>query len=392
MTSDNLLAIVRQPNDHEPMARLPVEISSEIFIRYLLPEDDDYPDPCDSLLLLSICTSWTAIALSTPELWSKLLLVLPSEVTAEFQDFLNGWFVRAKDHPMSISFSGCTNPDPGIMAIIATHAHHIRDIHLPSPSYLRLFTPEATFPCLQSLFVAEGDPGDNTSLSVSEIIQALRSAPNLTECTLHLQYISLGPGAVGDCVHHEHLNELDIKGVDTSSRILKALTSPSLESLDVPVHSSDASELISFLDRSPLLVSLDLHVSGDDWTRDTVECCLGSAPRLVCLELTGVDEFQDGLIDILADTPCEAFLSDLADLVVSRGTWGYPDAGWYKDLATMLSARRETIESFRLEFVHDAWQYSICELEEDDKMVLRGLVEEGMEIDLGPAMNSRFRR
>ncbi|KAJ7457320.1 hypothetical protein FB451DRAFT_1008992, partial [Mycena latifolia] len=55
----------------DPVARLPVELSSEIFIQCLpsrpAPNAGDAP-----LLLLSICKAWTDIALSTPALWTAI--------------------------------------------------------------------------------------------------------------------------------------------------------------------------------------------------------------------------------------------------------------------------------------------------------------------------------
>ncbi|KAJ7302070.1 hypothetical protein DFH08DRAFT_723533, partial [Mycena albidolilacea] len=52
----------------DPVARLPVEISSEIFIQSLPP----FPQPGAihiPMLLLNICNTWRDIALSTPSFW-----------------------------------------------------------------------------------------------------------------------------------------------------------------------------------------------------------------------------------------------------------------------------------------------------------------------------------
>ncbi|KAJ7788795.1 hypothetical protein B0H13DRAFT_1676394, partial [Mycena leptocephala] len=52
----------------DPVARFPLEISSEIFLCCLppLPEAAAHHFP---MLLLKICNAWTSIALSTPALW-----------------------------------------------------------------------------------------------------------------------------------------------------------------------------------------------------------------------------------------------------------------------------------------------------------------------------------
>ncbi|KAJ7896270.1 hypothetical protein B0H14DRAFT_2258863, partial [Mycena olivaceomarginata] len=60
----------------DPMARLPFEISSEIFLKTL----DPFPEPKAlhaPMLLLNICYSWSDIALSTPALWAAFNIVFP---------------------------------------------------------------------------------------------------------------------------------------------------------------------------------------------------------------------------------------------------------------------------------------------------------------------------
>ncbi|KAJ7664373.1 hypothetical protein DFH06DRAFT_919843, partial [Mycena polygramma] len=55
----------------DPMARLPLELSSEIFLQCLpLEQYSRKPDVATSpMLFMSVCNAWTAIALSTPALW-----------------------------------------------------------------------------------------------------------------------------------------------------------------------------------------------------------------------------------------------------------------------------------------------------------------------------------
>ncbi|KAJ6522779.1 hypothetical protein DFH09DRAFT_200623, partial [Mycena vulgaris] len=55
----------------DPIARLSLEISSEIFVQCLPP----FPKPGGCLipmLFLNICNAWAAIALSTPALWAAI--------------------------------------------------------------------------------------------------------------------------------------------------------------------------------------------------------------------------------------------------------------------------------------------------------------------------------
>ncbi|KAJ7233764.1 hypothetical protein C8J57DRAFT_1035010, partial [Mycena rebaudengoi] len=65
----------------DPITRLPVEISSEIFL-FCLPDSGPAgyrrPNPGDApLLLLRICTAWADIARSRPTLWDTIHLDFP---------------------------------------------------------------------------------------------------------------------------------------------------------------------------------------------------------------------------------------------------------------------------------------------------------------------------
>ncbi|KAJ7292820.1 hypothetical protein C8J57DRAFT_1041812, partial [Mycena rebaudengoi] len=62
----------------DPVSRLPVEISSEIFILCLPdPRDRGHNPKIAPLLLLRICTAWANIARSTPALWDTIHVDFP---------------------------------------------------------------------------------------------------------------------------------------------------------------------------------------------------------------------------------------------------------------------------------------------------------------------------
>ncbi|KAJ7453625.1 hypothetical protein B0H11DRAFT_1820304, partial [Mycena galericulata] len=84
----------------DPIARLPLEISSEIFMQCLPP----LPFPPGAhripMVLLNICSAWTDIALSTPALWATIFICLPC--TEEFQQLLKTWLQRSHKRPSSV--------------------------------------------------------------------------------------------------------------------------------------------------------------------------------------------------------------------------------------------------------------------------------------------------
>ncbi|KAJ7865768.1 hypothetical protein B0H14DRAFT_2347790, partial [Mycena olivaceomarginata] len=92
----------------DPMTRLPLEVSSDIFQRCL--QMSSYPDPRYApMLFLNVCHTWADIALSTPSLWADIDIECPLEKGDDFSSLLELWFARAQNHPLSITVHG--DPD-----------------------------------------------------------------------------------------------------------------------------------------------------------------------------------------------------------------------------------------------------------------------------------------
>ncbi|KAJ7302081.1 hypothetical protein DFH08DRAFT_906008 [Mycena albidolilacea] len=88
----------------DPVARLPLEISSEIFLQYL-----DLFSTAEERgarqLLLNICNTWTTIALSSPALWSTIEIQFPGQPRG-LPIVLPMWFERAANRPVSLFLYG----------------------------------------------------------------------------------------------------------------------------------------------------------------------------------------------------------------------------------------------------------------------------------------------
>ncbi|KAJ6477608.1 hypothetical protein C8R45DRAFT_779783, partial [Mycena sanguinolenta] len=70
LEEDRILALRQLNTALDPVARLPLEISSEIFLQSLTPSPTGKQDV--PIALLRICNAWTNIALSTPRLWTTV--------------------------------------------------------------------------------------------------------------------------------------------------------------------------------------------------------------------------------------------------------------------------------------------------------------------------------
>ncbi|KAJ7649943.1 hypothetical protein FB45DRAFT_858878 [Roridomyces roridus] len=107
LESSKILLQRRLNAERDPFGRLPLEISSEIFLQCLSPPSNFHPRPhahLPPLLFLGICHSWTNIALSTPALWTSIGIVFPR--AEGFEDLLETRLLRAGSCPLRISLGG----------------------------------------------------------------------------------------------------------------------------------------------------------------------------------------------------------------------------------------------------------------------------------------------
>ncbi|KAJ7624569.1 hypothetical protein FB45DRAFT_923710 [Roridomyces roridus] len=115
---DDLVAYVESHNALlSPVRRLPLDIIQEIFVA-CLPDRNCLMSATEAPVLLGrICSSWRAISLSTPRLWSKLHIVEPRDVTsssgkekwARRLDTSALWLARSGTCVVSISVASRAN-------------------------------------------------------------------------------------------------------------------------------------------------------------------------------------------------------------------------------------------------------------------------------------------
>ncbi|KAJ7235103.1 hypothetical protein B0H12DRAFT_151796 [Mycena haematopus] len=197
----------RQLNEAvDPVARLPLEISSEIFLQCLDPFPQRNPGAYRiPMLLLNVCNTWTTIALSTPSLWSTIRINFPCP-RGLTQQLMPIWLQRARNCPLSISLRGdFRSMTPHcVPAIIWRHGSHLKELAIlhdegdyesshdseewdPHPdsdtNMLDLFGDAILepLPLLESLMVRDAE--HERGFLAPQILQLLRLAPNLVDCT-----------------------------------------------------------------------------------------------------------------------------------------------------------------------------------------------------------------
>ncbi|KAJ6510814.1 hypothetical protein C8R45DRAFT_755144, partial [Mycena sanguinolenta] len=103
LEQDKSLAQRRLNEAVDPVARLPLELSSQIFTQTLPSRCFPTPTSRDAPLLLTVCNSWTAIALSTPLLWTRIAIELSGTNWSGLPQSLEIWLRGACNRTLSVS-------------------------------------------------------------------------------------------------------------------------------------------------------------------------------------------------------------------------------------------------------------------------------------------------
>ncbi|KAJ7509531.1 hypothetical protein B0H11DRAFT_2269964 [Mycena galericulata] len=381
----------------DPMARLPLEISSDIFFR-CLPPFPQHGVQHFPMLFLNICNAWTDIALSIPALWASIRIIFPR--AKKFPELLTTWLQRAHNHPLSVSLFNTSDDSHGVAPIIWQYGWRLKHLELcneQEDSYEEdpiavdlLESNPGPLPLLETLrirFLPNDFPADYPGYRGLQILELLRLAPNLVECTFedvlpiygldstdealvlpNLRQLSFGSGAEND----DH---------DSDDRILRCLTIPGLESLSVSMLETSSGDLLSFLQRSsPPLRELVVGGGLDtDDQFDGLDECLRLVPTLTRLEFWRWPAAHN-LEELFAASPSE-FLPNLCSLAI-RIYLAVSDLGvWWETLLRVLTARRTQIQTVRI--VCGSGLTSTSQIVANIPAGFRELVAGGMKIYIG---------
>ncbi|KAJ7858991.1 hypothetical protein B0H13DRAFT_2672429 [Mycena leptocephala] len=366
----------------DPMARVPLEISSDIFMR-CLPNSPRLDPGNFPMLSLRVCHLWSDIALATPLLWTTIHT--KDGDAKNFDTLFEIWLNRAGSLPLSLSLCGDLHR---VMPLVKQHAHHVQNLDLifrsgelddiKAPfSYLRKLTIELT--------PHYDDLGTQANYYIHGFIEIFRGAPSLVECELR----GMPRDDVGDTIAESLLHpslrllRLGAEGSDSSAGILRHLTLPALEGLLVSALDIPSTEFISFLTRSsPPLKCLHLT------THDPIDRIFRLIPSLTELHL----EFWSwNLTNEEAPLSCLAAdcLPNLRSLTIIGSFLGAHSE--YKNLIVrVLTARRAftghaRLQSFRILFPIDK---EVLALDGSTIASLRQLAEDGLHIHVGPKGNN----
>ncbi|KAJ6464819.1 hypothetical protein DFH09DRAFT_1382090 [Mycena vulgaris] len=361
----------------DPMARLPLEISSDIFTRCLpdIPRADRLTAP---MVLLKVSHSWSKIALSTSTLWTSIQIEFPR--AQGFEHLFDAWLKRAGTRATSLALRG---PLPrAVAAVVNQHAPRMQTLQLYFASETPLVHINTSFPSLTSLTIAHAHRGPGHPIhfmyNPSGCAELIRAAPNLVECNFDGVYYSHIPPTDLRAFTHTSLRHLRLGREDDEDRsafILPYLTLPVLQTLYIPGFAVSQDIIISFLTRSAPPLQL-LYI--EYWSTQSLTTIFTLVPGLADLELLGTEEDFE-FLTVLATS--HNLLPNLRTLTIREFS---PDHAEYEHLVSVLSARRvagpSQLQSFRL-----LWSKCSPEDKPDAEIIaaLRQLVEGGMHIHIG---------
>ncbi|KAJ7613018.1 hypothetical protein FB45DRAFT_938773 [Roridomyces roridus] len=235
-----------------PIARLPVEISTDILLQSL-PTPGTWAAVTE---LERVCRQWRAIVLCTPIFWTSINDEgIPPPA---FPDILATWLERGQELPVSLvlqdaDLSMFTYKAAGIQE----YAFRVRNLELRGVGDQELRAIAFDFPVLSSLTLAE------TNCSPKVLLEVLHGAPNLANLNV-LEGCSLSWDPHPVPMTHLNIQSLRCEGADTLD--LDYLTLPSLRLLSISqCDEFGMNDLRRFLTRSnPPLRFLHMGVQAVD--------------------------------------------------------------------------------------------------------------------------------
>ncbi|KIM41499.1 hypothetical protein M413DRAFT_149674 [Hebeloma cylindrosporum] len=227
-------------NDHKvilsPVRRLPPDVLHEIFFHCMPTDRNPVMKHSESPLLLTrICSSWRAIALSSPRIWSKIYIPLPgnpiyssnygvitdeSTVSKRRQKFARVLRLRCDAVRKWLSRSEDDELPHEMFSIVLSFADRWRDIDLSMPhviyNELQSNINATTFSSLRSLKVTLSviNRGGDTQFPQIRLL----AAPSLRRIVISAE--ALRPGNVAEWNHITHIT---LTSSITSKHLLRLL-------------------------------------------------------------------------------------------------------------------------------------------------------------------------
>ncbi|KAJ7682359.1 hypothetical protein DFH06DRAFT_293086 [Mycena polygramma] len=349
----------------DPVARFPLEISSEIFLQTLSSVPKRSSVHKAPMLLLNVCSAWTNIALSTPALWTVIHIDCPG--SEGYEEGLQKWLQRAGSRPLSVSLHGkfCDNSVAALVREYGRQFKHLdilcelqeEDMMDIIPGFgLETIDPVAVgklepLALLETLTI-RGAGSDQQTFSGPQISALLDLAPNLIECTFHdMCLVSDGSENIASNLVLPALRRMTFGGPEirpgrfrfSDDQVLKLLTLPAVQTLRLPLRNLSWNDLLTFLKRSsPPLKELIIEYAPNSVTLPE---CLHLVPTLQHFEVFSMGtSLLYGFLTALAHSP--SLVPDLHSLrIINFYMSGAVEPGPCWELLLRVLSSRSTIRT-----------------------------------------------
>ncbi|KAK7049104.1 hypothetical protein R3P38DRAFT_1885089 [Favolaschia claudopus] len=400
----------------DPMARLPLELQSQIFLDVAHNRGEYVPSMSSGnvpMTFLGVCELWRGIALSTPKLWTTISMTGLPRRTVGYTTLSETWIERAQTLPLSLSLEGRLRPlDDNVQELLTRYQHQVRTLTLTvkiedsGASSIRdeyFLDIEGRFSSLEKLTVLSKQKIYSDGVA-EELLDVMRTAPGLSHCVMVNMFTTWDVPEMDPSVELltlPSLETLELGDIDAftyrgiqnnSASILLYLTLPALKMLRLAALDISYDDFISFFTRSsPPLESAELSLRGT-WPKSLLNRVLRAMPTLQHLTLIARSKDHDRLhrfLDALTTSP--DILPNLRKLVISTE----PSANFdYEALLRLLNARRTSystpLECFELHFTSfDARSHPLAHPPSVEvESALQELREGGMKIHVGSRTKS----
>ncbi|KAF7316674.1 F-box domain-containing protein [Mycena chlorophos] len=178
-----------------PVRRLPPELLSHIFVVADASTMGERLSRQTKNLVIGVNAAWRAVALSTPSLWSKILLdgaVQHMDPSRKVNSLLSRQLKLSGQYPLTITYIsyGHNFSLRGCLALLLEHAHHWKDVylHLGDDDDEIFQTSSVAFPLLERLDVA----GSGDIYAAPAAVDLTLRCPKISRLGLSL-YSDLSP-------------------------------------------------------------------------------------------------------------------------------------------------------------------------------------------------------
>ncbi|KAJ7613913.1 hypothetical protein FB45DRAFT_258490 [Roridomyces roridus] len=241
----------------DPLARIPVEISSEIFL-HCVPTRSSLGRHHIPTLFLTICHGWSDIAVSIPALWAAIYIDL-SEAAQGLETTVGNWLERARGHLLDVCLMGLMREtNQQVAELIWQYSGQLKSLDIDFANVdahghedfeyrpLGDSGPQHPLPFLRTLII-----GGHEELGCSwrPIHRLLSLAPHLVEFEAsNMSFHDIPSPFVTELVL-PNLRRLELSNaaaLEWHTDILRWFSTPRLQNLSLPGASQDA---VPFLQR-----------------------------------------------------------------------------------------------------------------------------------------------